>query len=98
MNANSDPIFEQYADMDFEDAQPVAAVPALAALQAAHEAGKARITMRVDRQILAAFKSRAAQSGSSYQAMMNEALKQYLTAQSLEDVIRETIRQELKHA
>lgn len=35
MNVNSDPIFAQYADMDFEDAQPVAVVGALTALRAA---------------------------------------------------------------
>ncbi len=96
MNANSDLNYSAYADMDFDDALPVAKVPALAALQASHEAGKTRITMRIDRETLAAFKAKAASTGSSYQAMMNEALKQYLTAQSLEDVIRETIRQELK--
>ena len=42
MNNNSDPMFEQYAEMDFADAAPVAKVADLAKLQAAHS-GKSRI-------------------------------------------------------
>ncbi|WP_295385025.1 hypothetical protein [uncultured Thiodictyon sp.] len=54
MNNNSDPLFTQYADLNFADAKPVAAVPALAQLQAA-QGGKSRITMRVDTAVIAAF-------------------------------------------
>ncbi len=36
MSNNSDPLFEQYGDMDFTAAKPVAEVPALAKLQATH--------------------------------------------------------------
>lgn len=100
MSNNSDAIFGEYADLDFDDAKSVQDVPALAALQASHAAqsNKTKITIRVDRQVLAAFKAKAAHTGDSYQAIMNDALKQYLTGQSLQEVIRETIRQELKHA
>jgi hypothetical protein len=35
MNNNSDPLFKQYGNMDFTDALPASAVPALAKLQAA---------------------------------------------------------------
>ena len=45
MNNNSDPMFEQYAEMDFAYAKPVAKVPALAKLQAAH-GGKSRVVVR----------------------------------------------------
>ena len=97
MNANSDPLYNALGDMDFADAKPVAAVPALAALQAA-QAGKSRITMRVDNSTLAVFKSRAQTTGGNYQTLMNEALQQYLQGQTLADVVREAIRQELHHA
>lgn len=97
MNNNSDPVFNQYADMDFADAKPVSAVPALAALQAA-QGGKSRITMRVDNTTLAVFKARAEMTGSNYQTLMNEALQQFVQGKTLVDVIRETIRQELHHA
>jgi hypothetical protein len=41
MSNSSDPMFDRYADMDFTDAKPVAEVPALVKLQAAH-GGKSR--------------------------------------------------------
>jgi len=97
MNNNSDPVFNQYADMDFKDAKPVSVVPALAALQAA-QGGKSRITMRVDSDTLAVFKARAEMTGGNYQTLMNEALQQFAQGRRLADVIRETIRQELHHA
>ncbi len=94
MSANSDPLFEQYADMDFAEAKPVKDVPALVALQA-RMGGKSRITMRVDNATLAIFKARAEMSGDNYQTLMNEALRQFAQGQTLADVVRETIRQEL---
>lgn len=45
MSNNSDPMFEQYAEMNFADAELVAKVPALAKLQAAHS-GKSRVVVR----------------------------------------------------
>lgn len=97
MNNNSDPLFEQYADMDFAKAKPVAEVPALAKLQADH-GGKSRITMRVDNATLSIFKRRAEMTGGNYQTLMNEALRQFAQGQTLADVVRETIREELHHA
>jgi len=97
MNNNSDPLFERYADMDFANAKPVAEIPALAKLQEAH-GGKSRITMRVDNATLAVFKVRAEISGGNYQTLMNDALRQFAQGQTLADVVRETIRQELRHA
>ena len=94
MSNNSDPLFDRYADLDFADAKPVTEVPALVRLQA-EQGGKSRITMRVDTAVLAAFKARAACTGSSYQTLMNEALRQFVEGQTLADVVRETIRHEL---
>lgn len=96
MSNNSDPLFDQYADLDFADAKPLAAVPALARLQT-EQGGKSRITMRVDNSILAAFKARAALTGGNYQTLMNEALRQFVEGQTLADVVRDTIRHELTH-
>ena len=97
MSNNFDPLFDQYADMDFTEAQPVAEVPALAKLQAA-QGRKSRITMRVDNDTLAVFKARAEMTGGNYQTLMNEALSQFAQGQTLVEVVRETIRQELRHA
>ena len=94
MSNNSDPLFNQYADIGFSDAKPVAEIPALAKLQAEH-GGKSRITMRVDNATLAVFKARAEMNNGNYQTLMNEALKQFAQGITLSDVVRETIRQEL---
>ena len=96
MSNSSDPMFERYAEMDFTEAKPVVKVPALAKLQAAH-GGKSRITMRVDNATLAVFKARAEMSGGNYQTLMNEALSQFALGQTLADVVRQTIRQEMHH-
>jgi uncharacterized protein (DUF4415 family) len=89
-------MFNQYANVDFADAKPVAEVAALARLQALH-GGKSRITMRVDTATLAVFKAKAEIIGGNYQTLMNEALRQFAQGQTLAEVVRETIRQELAH-
>lgn len=94
MSNNSDPLFDQYADMDFTDAKPISEIPALAKLQAKH-GGKSRITMRVDNDTLAIFKARAEISGGNYQTLMNEALRQFAQGLTLADVVRDNIRKEL---
>ncbi|HLD09492.1 MAG TPA: BrnA antitoxin family protein [Methylophilaceae bacterium] len=83
-------------EYDFTRAKRAKDVPHLAKLQA-EMAGKTRITMRVDNAVLNAFKVRAEASGGSYQTMMNDALKQYAQGLSLADVVRDTIREELRH-
>ena len=95
MKPNSDPVFDQYADTDFSTAIPVSGVPALATLQA-KTGGKSRITMRVDNTTLAIFKLQAEKNGGNYQSLMNEALAQFAQGHRLADVVRETIREELR--
>jgi len=97
MSNSSDPMFDRYSDMDFTDARPVSQVPVLAKLQA-EQGGKSRITMRVDNATLSVFKARAEMTGGNYQTLMNEALRQVAQGQTLADVVRETIRQELHQA
>ena len=96
MSNNSDPIYEQFANMDFTEAKSVSEVPTLARLQAL-QGGKSRITMRVDTATLAVFKARAEMTGGNYQTLINEALRQFAQGQTLAEVVRETIRQELSH-
>ena len=94
MNNSSDPLFDQYLNMDFSDAKPVSQIPALAKLQA-EQGNKSRVTMRIDSDVLAIFKVRAEMCGGNYQTLMNDALKQFAHGLTLADVVRETIRQEL---
>jgi predicted DNA binding CopG/RHH family protein len=58
--------------------------------------GKTRINIRVDKRTLAAFKERATKMGGNYQTLMNEALEEFLRGATLADVVRETIREELR--
>jgi predicted DNA binding CopG/RHH family protein len=60
--------------------------------------GRTRINIRVDNRTLAAFKERAAKSGANYQTLMNEAMDEFIKGRALADVVRETIRNELKAA
>jgi uncharacterized protein (DUF4415 family) len=90
MKSSSDKTYAKFKDYDFADAKPVPATPHLTKLQAS--AGKkARITMRVDSNVLAVFKARAEMAGGSYQTLMNEALKQFAHGLDLSDVVREAI-------
>ncbi len=95
MSNRSDPLHDRYADLDFTDAKPVSAIPALARLQA-EAGGKTRITMRLDNDLLAIFKARAEMTGGSYQSLINQALRDAAQVVTLADVVRKTLREELR--
>ena len=60
---------------------------------------KLRITIRLDRDIINWFKSKVEeQGGGNYQTMLNDALRAYMEHQdqSLEDVLRRVVREELQ--
>jgi uncharacterized protein (DUF4415 family) len=94
MRNSSDKTFQKFKDLDFADAKPVSETPHLAKLQA--QAGqKTRITMRIDNQVLAVFKARAAMVGGNYQTMMNDALRQFADGLTLSDMVRDAVRESL---
>jgi len=95
MKIESDPLFDRYAELDFTHAKPVGEIPALAKLQA-EQGGKSHITIRVDNDTLAIFKARAEMIGGNCQTLINEALRQFAQGQTLADVVRETIQQEMR--
>jgi uncharacterized protein (DUF4415 family) len=60
--------------------------------------GKARITIRLDKDILEWFRQRAhAAGGGNYQTMINDALREYMDQglEELEDTLRRVVREEL---
>jgi uncharacterized protein (DUF4415 family) len=61
-------------------------------------AGKVKITIRLDADIVDHFLARADESGGSvgYQTLINEALRRSLDAPPLEAIVRRVIREELK--
>jgi uncharacterized protein (DUF4415 family) len=62
-------------------------------------AGKTRITIRLDDDIIDWFRQTAEQGGGgNYQTMINQALREYIERQSLEDLLRRVVREELRNA
>ena len=84
------------ADIDLSD------IPEITAEKAAHGVvrvagkvvprGKTRLTMYLDTAVVEFFKARAGARG--YQTLINEALKQAIEHESLEDTLRRVIREE----
>ena len=84
------------ADIDLSD------LPEITAEKAAHGVvrvagkvvprGKTRLTMYLDAAIVEFFKARAGARG--YQTLINEALKQAIEHESLQDTLRRVIREE----
>lgn len=61
-------------------------------------AGKTRITIRLDDDILEWFRRQVEQQGGgNYQTMMNVALREYINQHSLEDMLRRVVREELSN-
>ena len=79
-------------EYDFEQGKRGAVMPQL---------GKTRIPIYIDNDVLDAFCHRAENSGTGYQTIMNQALREYL-AQSRPPVddptLRRVIREELQRA
>ncbi len=63
--------------------------------------GKTRITIRLDNDVLEWFKAQVeAAGGGSYQAMINEVLREYMRRgqEPLEETLRRVVREELARA
>jgi len=62
---------------------------------------KARITIRLDRDIIDWFRAKVEeQGGGNYQTMLNDALRTYIERQEkpIEEVLRRVVREELQAA
>jgi len=80
-------------EYDFTRARRGAVVPAAA--------GKTRITIRIDTEILQWFRKQVdAAGGGNYQTLMNEALRRHVEQgeKTLEDTLRRVVREELQRA
>ena len=67
----------------------------------APSAAKARITIRLDKDIVDWFKVKVEeQGGGNYQTMLNEALRAHIAHHddSLEDLLRKVVREEIEKA
>src|SRR5438045_9513487 len=77
------------AEYDFSKGKRGAVLP---------QKGKTRISIFIDNAVLDEFRARAEKTGTGYQTMMNDALRQYLAESDqpvTEKVLRNVLRQEL---
>jgi uncharacterized protein (DUF4415 family) len=59
--------------------------------------GKTRITIRIDNAVLDWFRAKVHQrGGGSYQTLMNEALREHIGRQGLEQTLRRVLKDELR--
>jgi uncharacterized protein (DUF4415 family) len=86
-------------EYDFSKAKRAKDVPHLAKLQAVASKGKTRVTMYLDDDVLAAFRTHAESQGKGYQTLINDTLRRVIdtantpvTLESLRQVIREELR------
>ncbi len=83
------------SEYDFSKARRARDVPHLAQLQAESK-GKDRITIMLDNDVLAAFRSRAQAEGIGYQTLINQALRQAIGSRPVdEEMLRRVLREEL---
>jgi uncharacterized protein (DUF4415 family) len=79
-------------EYDFSKAKRGAVIP---------QKGKTRITIYIDDDVLEEFRNLADDSGSGYQTMINEALREYLGKSKKpldEETLRRVIREEIRKA
>ncbi len=63
--------------------------------------GKTRITIRLDEDILAWFRTQVDEAGGgNYQSLINDALRQYIARarEPLEETVRRVVREEIRRA
>ena len=86
-------------EYDFSQGKRANTIPHLAKLQAETSKGKVRITTYLDADVLELLKARGEAENKGYQTVLNEILrKQFEPQQSIEEVLRQVIREELKQA
>lgn len=85
-----------HKEYDFSKGKRAKDIPALAKLQA-ENAGKERITIRLDAEVMAWFRAQV-QGGGNYQTLINEALRGHIAERegTLERTLRRVLREELK--
>lgn len=61
--------------------------------------GKSRITIRLDDEVLDWFRDKVERAGGgNYQSMINAALREHIERESLEELLRRIVREELARA
>jgi uncharacterized protein (DUF4415 family) len=81
-------VADKYRDIDFSRAKRGAVVKP--------EAGKTKISIRLDNAVLEYFRSLVdTMGGGNYQTLINDALLEYVHRRSTLDIVRQAVREEL---
>ena len=79
---------EPYRDIDYSGAQRGAVIPA--------EAGKTKLSIRIENTVIAYFRSQVGQAGSgNYQTLINDARVARIQQCAVVDGVRQVVRQEM---
>jgi uncharacterized protein (DUF4415 family) len=80
---------EPYREIDFTNAKRGPVIPL--------EPGKTKISIRLDNRVLEHFRSIVEQAGGgNYQTLINNALLEYIQQQSILEMVRQAVREELQ--
>ena len=82
--------FDYHAHVTTHGPEADSARPARTARRKRRQAAKQRITIRVDEDILEEFR-RLVPQGRGYQRLMNQALREWLAAKGIKDLVREEL-------
>ena len=83
-------------EYDFSNAKRAKDIPALARLRA-ETRGKTRITIMLDNDVLAAFRTRGDEEGTGYQTLINQALHEHVEGKRIDEVsLRRIVREEIR--
>ena len=81
-------VAEPYRDIDFSSAKRGPVIPI--------EAGKTKISIRIDNAVIDYFRGQVEQANSgNYQTLMNDALVAFIQQKSVIDAVRQVVREEL---
>ena len=79
---------EKYRDVDFSRAKRGAVIK--------HEAGKTKISIRLDKSVIEFFRAAVDKAGGgNYQTLINDALLEHIHRRSTLDAVRQVVREEL---
>jgi len=89
--------FDYYRHTRENDPDPSAVRRGLESRRKRREAAKSKITIRIDDEVLSEFKGMVS-GGRGYQALINRALREWLSAQGVKELIREELADVVKTA
>ena len=90
MNTKNNEEFDYQTYMKKNSPNPEKIRRGLGALREKREAAKTKITIRIDEEVIQQFKEMAPE-GRGYQRLINQALREWLAAQGVKELVREEL-------